>query len=175
MSARYTDARMTIALRNALVGDWLRQDLGTTIAAFATTFSFRSVDPDVSAVRDQMDVYQPHPLVPELWSVPGAHRHAYLSDRTLWLRAGWRKPWTPHCRPGLDQLRAPCRLPSVYFDREALQDLAHKNAAISEIEFRNERVAGKPRCIVRLMHHGAGELRVWDHNGLFDLCELIWS
>jgi hypothetical protein len=165
---------MTLALRNALVGDWLRQDLGTTVAAFATTFSFIPIDPDVSAVRDLTDVYQPHPLVSELWSVPGAHRHAYLSDRTLWLRAGWRKRWVPYCRPGVDQLREPCRTPSVYFDRESLFKLAHKNAAITEVEFRDERVCGQARCIVRLMHRGAGELRVWDNHGLFDLCELIW-
>ncbi len=165
---------MTIALRNALVGDWLRQDLGNSIAAFATLFSFCPVDPDVSAVREQAYVYQPHPLVPELWSVVGAHRHAYLSDRTLWMRNGWRAPWTPYCRPGLDQLSKPCRTPSVYYDRDALLTLAHKNAAITEVEFRDERICGQLRCVARLMHSGVGELRVWDNNSLFDLCELTW-
>jgi hypothetical protein len=62
----------------------------------------------------------------------------------------------------------------VYFDRDALLALAHKNAAVTEVEFREEHVGGHTRRIVRLMHRGAGELRVWDNKGIFDLCELVW-
>jgi hypothetical protein len=112
-------------------------------------------------------------LLPTLWSAPGVHRHVYLTERTLWVRNHWRAAWQPYCRPGLDQLLDPDAPPELRYDRETLISRVGCDGRVREIEFRDECVNGRDRCIVRIWRAGYGELRAWDDNGLFDLCELL--
>ncbi len=158
----------TVDSRANLLGAWV----GNSDARPELRLHIDVAEDDRDAIVAGDHRYLLHPLHADLWRAPGVGHYLFLMGATLWLRSSDSATWVPFCRPGVAQLLDPPPPPLLRYSREALTERLRATNYMVGFEFREHNIDAQPRTACRLWIGVGHELTLWDHDGMFDLCEL---